>query len=398
MKLFGRYLLRQIIVYLLAMTLVTLLALMLERTLRLLGLLGGSNEIIGYLTPMLLNLIPHYLGIAMPAALLLSVLLTFNRMNRDGELVAMHNAGVGLQHMARPVLGLTIVLLLFVAVVFSYLQPLGRYGYRSVVHAVAHQSLAAAVRDGTFIQADGLTFMIEPIDPSSAETAGIFVFEEKNDGSHDVTVANRGTLSRAADGNGTILTLEGGQRVSFPAEDAPASSLAFNTLRWQVGTDIEQRFRDRGEDERELTLTELFAALDLPPAGISPYQVSAELNGRLIRILTILFLPLLAIPLALGGGRRGQSYGIVVGVAILVLYQQALQFGEGLTEQGTVSAQFGMWPLFFIYLVGTVILFLRAAYRVTGDPYSGIAVLSDRVAGALAQVAERLRTSDRSAT
>lgn len=141
------YLLRQIAGYLVAMTVVALLALLLERMLRLLEITQNSDRVIGYLSQMLVNLIPHYLGIALPAAFFLAVFLTFSRLSRDNELAALQAAGIGLSRMIAPILFLGTILLLITAATFSYFQPYGRYTYRSLVHTIANASLSAAVRE-----------------------------------------------------------------------------------------------------------------------------------------------------------------------------------------------------------------------------------------------------------
>ena len=41
----------------------------------------------------------------------------------------------------------------------------------------------------------------------------------------------------------------------------------------------EEDFRPRGEDEREMTLLELWAATGNPPAEIDPWEIQSELDG-----------------------------------------------------------------------------------------------------------------------
>ena len=82
MKIFGLYLLRQTIVPLLATTAIALIALLLERMIRLMNLTANSDISIFQVVEMLANLIPHYLGIALPAAFFIGILLAFNQIGR----------------------------------------------------------------------------------------------------------------------------------------------------------------------------------------------------------------------------------------------------------------------------------------------------------------------------
>ena len=128
----DRYILRRIIGIAVAMIGIALLALLLERLLRLLNLAAHPDQILSYVSQMLVTLIPHYLGVATPLAFFLAIVITFNRLDRDKELAVMTAAGIGLQRVMVPVLGLAILLAVVVGITFSHLQPIGRYTYRSL--------------------------------------------------------------------------------------------------------------------------------------------------------------------------------------------------------------------------------------------------------------------------
>ncbi len=371
----SRYILRQIIAYSLPLLAVALIALLLERMLRLLQVLGGFERVFGYLPAMLVNLVPHYLGLALPAAFFLGVLLTFSRLNRDGELVVLLGSGLGLHRLVLPVIGLSFILTLVAALLFSYLQPFGRHGYRAFAHAVAQSSLKAAARDGSVIQVENLTFMAESVPGDPSRLNNVFVHEQEADGRSFVTTASDGRLFEPADEPGTILRLGDGQRASIRSGGASNAVLRFEEFAWPIGTGVERLFRKRGKDERELTLGELWLAMDDPPMGMTRAEIRAEFHGRLVKIFTVLLLPVLAVPLAMGGGREGRSFGIVVGLLALVGYEEALQLGESLIAQGRISPWLGLWAVFAAFASTAGFLFYRASFRVTGDPFAGLADL-----------------------
>ena len=379
----SRYILRQIIAYSLPMLAVALIALLLERMLRLLDLFGGFDRVFGYLPLLLVNLVPHYLGLALPASFFLGVLLTFSRMNRERELVVILGTGVGLHQLLVPVMGLSLILTLIATMIFSYLQPYGRHGYRAFAFAVAQSSLRAAVRDGTFIRVEGLTFMAEGVPADSSRLRKVFVYEQKTGDKSFVTTAQDGWLLEPADQPGSILKLQDGQRVAIQSGGGSDTVLRFDDFSWPIGTGVERLFRERGKDERELTLVELWAARDQPPRGVTRAELKAEFHARLVKIFTILLLPVLAVPLAMGGGREGQTFGIVLGLLVLVGYEEALQLGESLTAQGRISPWLGMWAVFSAFALGGSYLFCRASFKVISDPFVGLGDLlaagTDRV-------------------
>ena len=126
-------------------------------------------------------------------------------------------------------------------------------------------------------------------------------------------------------------------------------------------------YRPRGEDEREMTMPELWRSLGHSLPHIKPSEIAAEFYGRVVRILSVPLLPFLAIPLALGRIRGQRSYGLVIGLATLIGYNQLLQFGEALVDDGRIPALLGLWLPFVVFGLISVTLFVRAATRVP-DP------------------------------
>jgi lipopolysaccharide export system permease protein len=89
----------------------------------------------------------------------------------------------------------------------------------------------------------------------------------------------------------------------------------------------------------------------------------AELHGRLARALSVPFLPMLGIPLALGRRRSDRSYGIAAGLLVLILYNQVLDLGENMVETGDIGPWLGLWLPFGAFAIGTAWLFHRASSR-----------------------------------
>ena len=121
-----------------------------------------------------------------------------------------------------------------------------------------------------------------------------------------------------------------------------------------------------------MTLLELWAAYGRSAgAGVDPWEIRAELHGRLVRILSLPVLPLMAIPLAIGRVRGQRSYGLVVGLAVLIAFHQVLQLGEALADNNKIPIWLGLWLPFALFALGSLAMFVRAATRVP-DPRLGI--------------------------
>ena len=389
MRIFGLYLLRQTIVPLLATMAIALVALLLERMIRLMNLTANTDTSIFRVVEMLANLVPHYLGIALPAAFFIGILLAFNRLSSDSELVAATASGISLRRLLAPIMGLALILTLIAVAIFGYLQPYSRYAYRSLAHTLGQAALASALEEGAFVEADGMIFMAERVAAGGRRLTRIFVYSESPDGGSVVTTAKSGALAPSTEVTRSVLYLADGLQVTMDP-NAPADSrvLSFDELSQPIGESIAVSFRPRGKDEAELTLNELWAARDGPPPGLAADVVEAEFHGRLTRSLTMLFLPLLAIPLGLGGGRARRGYGIVVGLVVLVVYQKLLEFGGAYAALGVISPWLGLWLPLVLFGAGGAALFRLTSRGGPAGPFDG---LLDRMAKAGGRVAAHLR-------
>ena len=389
MRIFGLYLLRQTIVPLLATMAIALVALLLERMIRLINLTANTDTSIFRVVEMLANLVPHYLGIALPAAFFIGILLAFNRLSSDSELVAATASGIPLRRLLATIMGLALILTLIAVAIFGYLQPYSRYAYRSLAHTLGQAALASALEEGAFIEADGMIFMAERVAARGRRLTRIFIYSETPAGGSVVTTAKSGALAPSTEDTRSVLYLADGLQVTMDP-NAPADSrvLSFDELSQPIGKSMAVSFRPRGKDEAELTLNELWAARDSPPPGLAADVIEAEFHGRLTRSLTMLFLPLLAIPLGLGGGRARRGYGIVVGLVVLVVYQKLLEFGSAYAALGVISPWLGLWLPLVLFGAGSAALFRLTSRGGLAGPFDG---LLDRMAEAGGRFAAHLR-------
>lgn len=377
----DRYILGQVLRPMLAAILITLLALLAERALRVVDLVIGWRGSLAIVFEMLSYLVPHYMVVALPAALFLGIMLAVGRLSREGELDAMRAAGIGLGGITRPLFLLAVATMIVHLLLISYLQPYSRYAYRAAAYAVTNVSFQALLRPQQFVTLGRNTYRVESLAADGATFTGIFLYSEASDAGSVTVTAASGVIENQGALVPLLLHLENGvqQFVPRPPEPAPAAgervppplTLRFGQLTSDLSGSEPAPFRPRGEHERELTVPELFAAIGAPPetlpAGIDPWEIEAELAARLVRNLSILLLPFLAVPLALSPRRAKRSYGFLVGVVVLVGLNQIISTGEALADDDKVSAVVGLWLPFAVFSALTLTFFARTARRVP-DP------------------------------
>lgn len=90
-KAIDRYLLRQILPTIAAILFVAAVILLMERLMRLLDIAVGNGVSTLVVFQMLFYLIPLYIGLALPVALFLGVLMAFRKLSAQSELDAVHS-------------------------------------------------------------------------------------------------------------------------------------------------------------------------------------------------------------------------------------------------------------------------------------------------------------------
>lgn len=345
MSLLSLYVLRRIAAPLVLTLGIVLFALVLERLLEISQVVSDHGASAGRAAELIAYLLPHYLGLALPAAAFLGVLFGFWRLQQDRELQVIHAAGVPFRRLLRPVLGLGLLLGALVALNASFAQPHARYAYRATLHQLVGAPLGARIQPGVFHElGEGLVLRADALTRGGRALSGVFAAREQET-ERTFVVAETGTVVLAPDSRDLVLELQHGTLIR-ERHGAPAQRIDFDAYRFALPIAAPGAYGPRGRDERERTLPELWApdAADSPD-DITEQQRIAELHARLIAPVSVPLLALLAAPLAViaGAGRSARLTRFAVAIALLVLYQKLLTVGESLVEQGAAAALPAQW-------------------------------------------------------
>lgn len=372
MSVLSRYVLIQTAKPMAATLVVALLVLMAERMLRVVDLVIGWRGSLFVIFEMLGYLMPHYMGLALPASFFIGILMTVNRLSRDGEIDAMMAAGTGLPQLIRPLIGASLLLVVLNFFLVGYIQPYSRYAYRAAVDAVTNASFLTLLQPNVFTTVERTTAMVEGMSEDKTEFDRVFLFTKAENGDEVAITAERGTMRGGeSPGDPLRVDLEQGVQQALPqprpnadAEAPQAVTLRFRNFETTMGGSRADRLEPRGQDERELTLPELYRARGQILPNIDPPEIEAELNGRLVRTMSIPLLPFLGVPLALGRRRTHRSYGLIIGLAALIAYNQVIRYGESVVDDGRISAAVGIWLPYLLFGVLSFRLYMHRAYKV----------------------------------
>ncbi|ALL15250.1 LptF/LptG family permease [Caulobacter henricii] len=351
---------------------VTVVALLLERILRLLDALSQSSARFGYVTELAANLVPHYLGLALPVAFFVALFIVITKLSDDSEIDALLASGQSLSRIVIPFVCVGLVLSLFSVALFGYSQPYSRYAYRSVMHEAVNAGWNGRLSGGAFIDEDNLLMTADDADPAGQSLTRVFIRRLDDKGREEVITAETATLSASPTGDKVTLLLRRGQRIGQDAAGA-YRTLAFDQFATELPlAGAATLLRARGGDERELTLNELARQAASNTSVLPKETLLAELYGRLARAAFLPFLPLLAFPLGLAAKRGNRTPGLIVAGLLLLAFQHSLQLGQSLAEGGKANPILAIWGPFLLFTGFSVWMFVGSLKRPGDTPISRV--------------------------
>ncbi len=368
--------------------------LLLERLLRIFEVVTISTQPATDASTMVVNLLPYYLGMAVPMALMLGTIITMDRFSRSSELTAALGAGISLTHMTKPFLAVAAILAVSSILIEGWLQPLGRYNYRTVENRVKQTSFTAALREGTFTTVGGRTFFAGTGGDTSM--GPIFIYEAETDADgvetgFRLTTANEGELIIREQTGAPVLQLASGQGYRVANGFRLSSDVSFDGTS-VAGMATIKPFRVRGDDEREMTTGELFQNR----AGDRRTEISRDVNNaalhlRIAKTVMLFILPFIAVPFGLNYGRNPSSAGLFIGLVSIVALNKALDFAQNLGASGAIPPWLGIWGLMAILAVFAAVIFFKSAFKMGQPPLTSFAQWVSHMQGRIKTAVARIR-------
>jgi len=364
LRLIDRYVLGLTYRPILGVLAATVVALLLERILSLLNLLTESNQRFNFVAQLAANLVPHYVGLTLPAAFFIALFVVVRRLNTGSEVDAMLASGVSLSRIAAPFVGLGLVLAVLNLGLFGFAQPYSRYGFRAVLYAAQNAGWNGVVQPQAFVAPNaGLILTADAVEGAGQRLRRIFIRRHGPGEAEAVTTAAYGDITSSPDGRQAYLRLHDGQELILKANGDPRLlSFQFLTVRMPL-TGAAKLLRARGGDQRELTLSELITQANQPRPIFPRQTLLAELYARIARSVMLPLLPLLALPLGLSVKRAGSTPGMIVGGVILFAFQYTLQLGQGLASAQRLPAILGVGAPLAVFVALSAAIFVTSRKR-----------------------------------
>ena len=291
-------------------------------------------------------LLPSFFVLTLPAAFLLSILLTFGRLNADNELCALKASGVSLYRLLPPVYLFAIFVFAVSFFLTTWAGPRSSRTFQSMAFSVATQNLFVGFKERVFFDDfPGFVCYVENIDSQEKVLRGVFIAQINYPEKPVCYFAQQGRLALDSEEKGLVLELQNGtiHRNAFFNDYYQLTHFE----KFRVQLDLAYMLmpaQNRKPKMQELTLWELKEEIQRQiEAGENARKYQFGFHRLIALPFAVLIFCTIGIPLALFSQRAVRYTGFALSIGVILLYYVLMQAGFGLVQAGYLPPFIGAW-------------------------------------------------------
>jgi lipopolysaccharide export system permease protein len=345
-KILHRYIFREILVpFALGLGIFTF-TLLLARLLKLIELVVSRGIPVTTVGRVFLYLLPAFLEVTVPMAMLLAILVAFGRLSADSEVTALRSSGVSLYQLMPPVATFVVIVTIATGALAWYGRPWGNRALHTAMWDIARTRATAGLKPQIFNdEFPGLIIYAERIDTTADQLAHVLIADERDPHQQNTVFARAGYM--IADGERETVTLRLLDGTIHTTDATAGASYQTDFRSYDVNLDLRATLADaRGRDDepKELTIGQLRATIAAKRADGKPATAElVEYHRKFAIPFACVVFGLIAVPLGCQPARAVRSRGFAVSLVVIFAYYILLSTGQGFAEQGRVPPVVGLW-------------------------------------------------------
>src|SRR5437879_4372464 len=307
-------------------------------------------------------MLPAFLGLTLPMALLVAVLIVSGRMAADMEVAAFKASGVSPLRLFLPFVLAACVVSGAVAFITLIAAPAASGAFQNQLFQILQTKATTGIKERTFTASfNQMVMYVEDISASQVALRGLLVSDERDPKLSRVIVAREGRLFTDTKKRRVTMRFIDGAVSETDAADARRFRLtAFSLYDLNLPLENPQSAAQRIEKpEKEMTLEQLRATVaELEPLGqiVTPFRV--EIQKRFTLPVAALVFVTVGFPLGIRTLRGGRTLAMGSSLAIVVGYYVIHTFLEGLALRQRLPVTLAMWlPNALFGAAGLILLY-----------------------------------------
>jgi lipopolysaccharide export system permease protein len=357
----DRYVAREVIAPFALGVLLLTFALVSGRLLRLTEMVVNHGVSLGDVASLIGFIMPAFLELTFPMAVLLGVLMGFGRMSGDREVIAARACGVSLYRLAVPVMGVALVVYALSSWLAFTVRPWANAHLHEQLFELTRTRSSAGLKEKIFNRNfPGLVVYVDHVSTADDTLHGVMISDARSPDQQNTIIANNGIIVPDRSRQAITLRLFDGSIFGVDERDKTSHVTSFRIYDLTVRPDVDLGMGD--VDPQEMSLPVLRKTIaQARAAGKPDFDAETELASKFTLPFTTLLFALLGIPLGLKPARGGQSERFGLAIALFFIYYSLMRAGEALAQRGGVNAFVAMSLPDLVFAVLAIVLFLRSA-------------------------------------
>jgi lipopolysaccharide export system permease protein len=358
LKLIDRYIFREILTPF-SLTLGTLLLVLLtDQILRLVELFINKGVPFFTIIKILVWILPTFLVIAIPVGVLIGVIIAFNRLSTDSEIIALQTTGVSLYRLLWPAIIFSSLAFVLTFTLSVWGQPWAGHSLKNLGISIVKQQASVALEPGVFNEPFKKMIIYVDQMPNSENIKGILIYDSRNSKVPVLTLAKEGILINDPENNSLGFRLINGSQYRFSKNKSGRQQIIqFGSYDFRLNIDSALGRQDllknrlNPEDLRKAIINE-------PDQADSYRRLLSEYYKNYAFPFSCLIFGLIGVPIGVAVRRAGRLGGFTVGLSMAVIYYILIIMADFLVISDTVNPVFAAWLPNLIMVVITLLLII----------------------------------------
>jgi LPS export ABC transporter permease LptG/LPS export ABC transporter permease LptF len=322
---------------------------------------------------LLWTLVPQALGLTIPMALLVGILVGLGRLSNDRETVALLACGVSPYRLLRPIGALAAVAAIVTLYVMVVAIPHANRTFLAITFDIISKRVETDVRPRVFFEdfPGWVLYAGDEAGPGEAGWRRLLVADTSRPTGVDVYFARRGRLVIDRSKRTVDLVLDHGT-MHKTGEAGEANTMHFDR-EYVVALNPEAVFPQvniqKGPNEKSIAELRADAARKVQN-NISPHPEIIALQQKFSFPVACLVFGVIGLAVGLTVARDGKLAGFVVGIVIIFAYYIVMFLSESLTKGHYLNAHLSRWvPNIVLGAFGVAALVWRARFTSARLPF-----------------------------
>ncbi len=360
MRITDRYIAKEIIAPFIV-SLVAISALMLVgRMVRFFDLIIGKGVSVKEVAFLFLYMSPFILALSIPISVLVSVVLAFNRLSSDSEIIAMKAIGINLSKLSRAPLWIGFFAYIVTSFISFYLLPDANIALKNEFFNIIIRKTTVGINEKAFNTfTNDIIFYVDNISKNRKIMNHVIIYDTRNPKMPNTIIAQQGRFIVDKSNKTITLSLQNGTIQQLA--DNPDTIRLINFKDYDLAFSQEEVSPSMSYYNKatfEMTIPELIQEYyKLKQERKSYNSLLTDIAERFAIPFTVIIFAIIGIPLGIKSPRSGKAYGITIAVILVLLYYIVLSGAETVGKLNILNPIIAVSLVDMLFFIIALLLF-----------------------------------------